>query len=313
MSKPEITVVIASYRPVWEKMRMTLRSILLQQGIHVHIVVTDDGSEENYFDRIEQYLAEQGAEPAVLVAAPENRGTVENSLQGLSKCQTEYVKGISPGDMLYGEHVLADWYAAAKAKDATVSFCDAIYYHMEDDQFVATAEKAHPQVTAAYPAGKAMIAPNYILFGDIALGAALMTKAQVQLRYLEKMQGKVIYAEDNVFRLMAWCGETFHYYPHDGVLYEYGTGISTSGSDIWQKRIQKDWQASNAIIHTLPPADPAWEDAFAVMGAEGHGLGHKVRKVLSIPGFLHWRLACKLHPRWTRTGMDTAYLEKLRK
>ena len=42
-----VSVIVGSYRPDREKLRLTLRSILLQRESDYEIIVADDGSEEN--------------------------------------------------------------------------------------------------------------------------------------------------------------------------------------------------------------------------------------------------------------------------
>ena len=313
MDKREaVTIVIVSYRPVWEKMRLTLRSVLLQQGVDCHIVVTDDGSDDNLFPQVEQYLQGAGCTRYELVAHEKNQGTVRNVYDGLQHCRTDYVKLISPGDMLYGEHTLADWLHETQQRDAAMSFCDAIYYHMEGEEFVSTAEYAHPQNAIAYSGGAPI--PDYLLYGDIALGAAILCKRSVLQRYLGLLVGKVVYAEDNSYRLMAYCGERFYYYPHDAVLYEFGTGISTAGGDVWGQRIRKDWQAANTIMHELPCYSERWSKLFwRYVDKPQHSLLGKVKKYLQMPGLFRWRLRTKLSPRLVRTKIDPAYLEQLRR
>ena len=38
------------------------------------------------------------------------------------------------------------------------------------------------------------------------------------------------------------------YYPKNTMFYEYGTGISTRGSTIWDRRILDDWNAATKIM-----------------------------------------------------------------
>lgn len=156
--------------------------------------------------------------------------------------------------------------------------------------------------------------PDYLLYGDIALGAAILCKRSVLQRYLGLLVGKVVYAEDNSYRLMAYCGERFYYYPHDAVLYEFGTGISTAGGDVWGQRIRKDWQAANTIMHELPCYSERWSKLFwRYVDKPQHSLLGKVKKYLQMPGLFRWRLRTKLSPRLVRTKIDPAYLEQLRR
>ena len=54
-----VTVVVLTYNPVWKKLQATLKSIVEQQDVHVQIVtIPDDGSKNNYFDKVELFFKE---------------------------------------------------------------------------------------------------------------------------------------------------------------------------------------------------------------------------------------------------------------
>lgn len=70
---------------------------------------------------------------------------------------------------------------------------------------------------------------------NIVLGAAIIAQKQVMLKYLQRIVGKVKYAEDNIWRLMMFDGIVGCYFPYPAVLYETGTGVSTLGSNVWKR------------------------------------------------------------------------------
>ena len=49
----KFTVLIVTYHPDWKKLLVTLDSVMAQPFKDYEIVVSDDGSEENCFDKIE--------------------------------------------------------------------------------------------------------------------------------------------------------------------------------------------------------------------------------------------------------------------
>lgn len=77
------------------------------------------------------------------------------------------------------------------------------------------------------------------------------------IKYLEMIAGKVVYAEDNSYRIMMYAGEKFAYIAQSYLLYEYGTGISTNGNKVWAERMRKDWQATNRIMLSMEPCAEA--------------------------------------------------------
>lgn len=146
----ECSVVVCTYKPVWEKLRLTLKSVLMQEDCNYHIVVTDDGSKENHFDKVRAYFTQHNFSNYELVASPQNQGTTKNVLQGVYACAGEFVKPLSPGDFLHGKQVLRKWVDFMRSRqDCIMSFCDAIYYHMEKGKIIATKEIAHPQYVDA--------------------------------------------------------------------------------------------------------------------------------------------------------------------
>ena len=82
---------------------------------------------------------------------------------------------------------------------------------------------------------------NYLAINDIANGAAIIGKTQVQKIFCGIIKSYGIkYCEDMIYRLMTFYGIIGCYFPKSVICYEYGTGISSSRNNIWQKRKNKD-------------------------------------------------------------------------
>lgn len=256
MDNPKISVIVACYQPDLTKLLLTLKSILMQRECSYEIVVADDGSDENHFPEVKAFFARHAFDRYKLVASEENQGTVMNFWQGFQACRGEYIRPISPGDYLHGFYALRDWADFMDARpDIAMTFCDAIYYHFEGGEMMTSREFAHPQNTCAFRGGDCV--RPYLLYDDICLGAAAMCRTKALKRYLPLLLHKVIYAEDNVYRIMTYAGERFQFYPAKSVLYEYGTGISTNGQSVWAKRLRDDWRAANEIMLDLPASREA--------------------------------------------------------
>lgn len=254
----KVSVVVVTYNPSKEKLLETLRSALLQRNIAVQIVIADDGSKTPCFEAAEALFAQHHFKDYVIVANPQNRGTVYNVLSGVECSTGEYIKIISPGDMLGGEDVLHDWIVSMEAAHGQVSFSDAVCYEQENGEKHLRIGKAHPRTVDCYLQKEAeQIRWNYLIFDDLMLGAAVICRREVQLSYLQEIAGKVVYAEDNAYRLMAYDGVSIHYFPENGIIYEWGTGISTSGNDVWKQRLAKDWNAcTNLLLERCTGKDP---------------------------------------------------------
>ncbi len=308
----ECSVMVCSYRPDWEKLRMTLDSIIMQQDCRYKLVITDDGSEEKLFAEAEGYLKQCGFTKFIFVANEYNQGTVKNVIQGLRVCEGEYVKPISPGDFLHGRHALRDWIDFMNNhKDCVMSFGDAIYYHFENGKIVATAEYAHPQNIDV--CGDNEMLKRYLIYNDICLGAAIFVRINVLMRYLKLLDGKVIYAEDNAYRIMSYCGEKFIFYPQCPILYEHGTGISTNGKFVWKERLRKDWIMADNIMLSCTPCKAAQQLHISkfIHLTKSNCWINRLRKLWLYPSLLLFKLKTLLSPRCTSIVMNNEFVQQL--
>lgn len=311
---PKISVMIGSYQPNWEKMQLTLRSILLQKGCQYKIIVSDDGSEDNLFPQIAQYLQEKGCQNYELIPGEENRGIVHNVWKGLLACEGEYVKLISPGDMLQGETILQRWMAFMDQKsDTAMTFCDAVYYHFVNDNIEPIKEYAHPQDPFVYSGGGDSV-KSYLIFDDICLGAATMCRLGILRKYLAPLRDRIIYAEDNVYRIMIYRGEHFAYFHEPAILYEYGTGISTNGSKVWAERLECDWDTANQMMQEGPcrsQTDEKRIQRYWETRRIENPWRRKLARLCLVPGSLAFQMKCRLHPRGTSLKLDRDFVSQL--
>ena len=139
---PLVTVCVLTYNPDWVKFRNTLRSIICQKSVDFDIVVSDDGSKDDCFDKAELFFNENGFSSYKLVKKTENQGTVKNAISALQHTRGKYVKLISPGDLLYDENVLAEFVDFAEHNPAAAYFGNAVYYSLENTNRI----KIHPDI-----------------------------------------------------------------------------------------------------------------------------------------------------------------------
>lgn len=239
----EISVVVASYNPGWLQLKNTILSVLNQEDIDLEIIVSDDGSSENFFSQLNNLFNAYCFKNYKLIPAEKNQGTCKNLYKGLVVCTGKYIKAIGPGDCLFDAHTLRNWLDFATKHDAGVCFGDAVYFDCDSNPLKLVAKQSFPQNINAYKpelysAKKA--AANYVLLGDAVLGANLITKTMLMKKYLSKVLDKIIYAEDMIYRMMVVNGVELYYYPNNVIWYEYGSGISTSKNDKWSKIIHAE-------------------------------------------------------------------------
>lgn len=262
---PKVSVCVVTYNPDKGKLMETLESIVKQKYDNLQIVLSDDGSKENFFDEAKTLLDGVEFTDYQLLPAADNQGTVKNVEKALLASNGVYIKTISPGDCLTGDTILADWVSHLVSSGRRWSFSDAIYYtRTEDNQRMVRPQMTHPQIVDCYVEHDDDACRwNYIVHKDLALGAAILCERELMLSYLQQITGKVIYAEDNIFRMMMYHGIVPDYFPEEAVLYEFGFGVSTNGSMVWSQRIQADWEATdNIMLEEGPSEDPLQQKLF---------------------------------------------------
>lgn len=299
MDRYKVSVVVVTYNPDRQKLLDTLQSIVAQKNISFQIVIADDGSAEPEICASEQFFAECGFADYVIVRNEVNRGTVYNMVSAVAQCSGTYVKSISPGDLLSGETVLSQWVSATEAAEAAVSFCDAVYYVNENGQKEPVQRYANPQFTGCYKHNcKEAARYNYLILDDLFLGAALICRTDVIAKYLDEIAGKIIYAEDNIYRLMVYDRVPVYYFPQCGVLYETDSGISTSGSNFWHEKLMADWDCGTQLLIARctgqDPMDVLLKKRWTLPTG---GVKATIKKYLTFPKALYFRLHCKYFPR----------------
>lgn len=132
IKKTEVSVVVACYNPVLEKLLMTLRSIIFQENVTVEIIVVDDGSkDQSLYKRLPEFFEDHSFTNYTFVLHEINSGTVHNMLDGVKAAHGEFIKLISPGDCLFKENTLRHWVDYMRDAKIPVSFGDAILYNLK--------------------------------------------------------------------------------------------------------------------------------------------------------------------------------------
>ena len=240
---PFVTVGIITYNPDKEKLIKVIDSALCQKSVHLQLVFSDDGSEENYFDDAEKYLNDKGFVNYKFFENKVNQGTVINCISAAELADGTYIKLLSPGDYLCGEFALKKWIEGMELENADWSFCDSYYYQVDGNEKKQLVRyMANPRVVEPYISKDEKVYRwNYIGITDFVLGAATLFRKDVLLRYLYEIKGKIIYAEDYILSLMMLDKRKVFYAQEYLILYEYGTGISTNRNLMWAKKIRNDY------------------------------------------------------------------------
>ena len=239
---PVVSVIVITYNQDLNKLLRTLDSIVIQEGIPFEVIICDDGSEKTYDKELESYFSLKCFASYRLVFREKNEGTVSNYYSGLEMARGEYSKLISPGDYLSERHTLERWVSFLKKQNAVWSFSDAYYYNGRNGETHYFRAPARPQIIRPYlRRDQSECVWNYVAVNDLANGAAMIGKTSVQMQYCKRIREKgILYCEDDIYRLMMYEGIVGVYFSEPAICYEYGSGVSTSGSLEWRRKIAED-------------------------------------------------------------------------
>lgn len=252
----DVTVIVATYNQELKKTILTLESIVKQKNIALQVIIADDGSKENHFLELKKWFQSKGFKNYILLSSEENQGTVKNFARCTSYIQSPYVKLISPGDFFFKEDSLYQWVCCIREAKGGVSFCDTIYYSLVNGRYQTISARNFPQYSRLYLSEKNINRARYtqLIYDDFWLGAAVLLKTELFSKYINLIVDKVVYAEDNIYRLMSYNHESITYFQCEAIVYEYSAGVtSLEKANEWRKRLIADWyNASLIMIDTFP-------------------------------------------------------------
>ena len=246
----DVSVIVIMYNSDKRKLFQTLDSILVQINISFEVIICDDGSKIRLDKEILSYFSTKYFNAYSLIFHDLNNGTVSNCCSGLEKAKGKYTKIISPGDSFANESALYEWIKYLERQRLQWSFSDSYFYYYGKEGRKIISKRAVPQIIYPYINNQQEKSRwNYLVLGDIPVGAAILGTTQIQLTYCKILKEKgVCYAEDNAYRLMMFDGIVGGYYSKPTIYYEYGTGISTSKEKLWKKRLLIDKKITYHIM-----------------------------------------------------------------
>lgn len=127
MQKGLISFIIPIYRN-FEGVYDTLRSVFQQDYPQIEIILSDDGSPnyENEFPRLKEYAEShrtKAIQRIVYHHLPENKGTVQNANEAYHLAEGEYIKDLSPEDILVGPDALTRYVQFLEKSGKLICFC----------------------------------------------------------------------------------------------------------------------------------------------------------------------------------------------
>lgn len=307
-SKPDVSVVVLTYNVQWEKLRPTLESILAQQDVAFEIIMADDGSAVRLDAQTLALCHAHGFDRLLFSNCEKNGGTCKNLWYGIQQASGRYIKPFSPGDLLYDSSALRDWVTFMDKTGCEASFGDAVYYRKASDHGEIVSARSAPvqrQLFTGKPGRKLFV--DYLLANDTVLGAAVMMRTERMRTDLARFVDRVIYAEDYMLRLAVFEARDIRYFARRVIWYEYGSGISTAANEKWQRLLQRDFDACNAIIAESPHRGALGKKYVRYLAnSQKPGIRRKLCKCAAFPDMIAWRLRNR---RGSRTPTDASLTE----
>lgn len=311
--KYDISVLVLTYEPNREKLMKTLRSILFQEGVKLQIIIADDGSVNSLTDEAVSFLQDHNFNDIVTVRNPVNKGTTINFYSGLEVAEGEYLKGISPGDYLFEKDTFSKWLSFMRNGGHDVSFGIPVFYGYNDSGEMEPISRptGKPILTQLYSEKnyrEAAAKLNCFVLEDYIIGASYFAKTKLVYEYCKGLIGKVKYFEDALYRFMLLDGIHSVYYPHEVIMYEYGTGVSTSKSEKWRKIVKEEIRATENLM-----IESNRQDEFSQKLIQFFKDKHNGVKVLGVqylaknfPQVFYWKVWRTLMVRTGKSKTSTA-------
>lgn len=259
MKNIDVSVIVLTYKPNWNKMRRTLLSVINQKDVNIEIIISDDGSENDYREEVVKFFKEKDITETEYLynKNKKNVGTVKNYLSGLYKAKGRYVFGISPGDMFFNERVLKMMVDFCDEKKAKICFGNAIYYNVENGQEKVFSGLNTPKRPQFYDEKVSFSLMKKMFFnGENILGVTYMRDRKCALECFERISEHAVYLEDKCSTAVALVkGYRVLHFDENIVWYEKGTGISTSGNDKWKEKLNNDYNRTIISLKQEYPKD----------------------------------------------------------
>ena len=306
-----VSVIVITYNPVWHKLKSTLKSILIQEKVLFEIIVADDGSKDNCFEKIKNYFDEYNFKNYLLLKSSNNQGTCKNSFIAINKSKYSYIKLISPGDFFYDKYTLFNWYQYMINKDAQICFTKAAYYNQNHGNINILRVMQNPTNVNVYKNGNLNEQKqSFLLLPDAVLGAALLVKKNIITKYMDMIVDKVKYCEDYFIKLFLLNNNSLTYYDKVGIWYEYGEGISTNIK--WRNLVTLDKKACAKIMLLHLQMEDRWNIRWKMIWKYKERYGNLPRwRYMLFPRLIFLKLKKMTNPQWSDTNLDINLLKSI--
>lgn len=260
----DVSIIVLLYNADWVKLERTIQSVINQQGINFEVVLSDDGSQNNPDDMVASVMDKYQYTNYKFNRNEKNVGTVKNILSALEYASGKYIYLISPGDMIFDENTMKDFFEFAERNQSMVCFGDYIPYNVLSGRVQTFEGFSHPPAPSVYEHPHSFFESKvYTLFGGNILGPTFFRKKEYATRYFSLASQSSKYVEDNTSIVFSLAENIpIHHCNRHICWYEQGTGISTGGNGEWQKLLEKDFDNTYTYAKRMYPKDKVVDAAY---------------------------------------------------
>lgn len=253
--KYQVSIIILTYNPNLKKLIRTVNSVVSQKNINFEIIISDDGSKNDCFSDVKSVFDEKGFVDYYFNKNAKNVGTVKNIISGVSQANGKYVYLISPGDMLYDDNVIKEFFDFSEMKNSKITFGQYLCYMEDSDNVIIKAGNDSPKNTLVYSKGFNNY-KNSFLLNDYLVGPTYFREKETFIELVQEISKYSIYVEDTTTTILALAKNIpIHYYPEKIVWYEKGFGISQGIGNGWGKKVEDDIINTFKEISKMYPKD----------------------------------------------------------
>lgn len=241
----DVSVIITTFNQPFHSIQRSIISALYQENIEFEIIIADDCSNIDLFDRYRDLFSLFNYTNYRLIRNETNLKTVRNIANALKYATAPYVKTIDAGDMLYSSLTLRNIVDFCREYDVKVGFGDIVRFRQNDDGAYFASNYNAPRCAAAFDLNAVYNAPMILKHqmsnADWIPAAAQFYQTSVYKELLSNLSEKhhVRYCQDFTSVTALETYRIYHY-PSPIYWYEWGVGISTNGSIDSRKRLYQD-------------------------------------------------------------------------
>ena len=254
LADTEVSIIIVTYNSDWEKLKKTIKSAVCQQKVNFEIILSDDGSKNGLSEDVEKCFQDNQFFNYTVLRNTKNVGIVKNIYTALQVAKGEYVYIISPGDFIYDEYTMYEFYQFAKNNNTKICFGNYIRYIYENQTLQLYDDNYNPRCPERYTKGLENAKVAFFLIEDNICGVAYFRERAFFTDLINCVSQYAIYTEDGTTTALALMKNTdIRYFDRNIAWYEYGTGISAVGNIGWLEKIKKDYDSTYAYLYQTYP------------------------------------------------------------